>query len=467
MLFILMFVTLWTISFVIWRHARGADYARLVALMFIAGGCASFSVSIHHVILPFLRQHTEVPLPLLEAGRILGTAALHVYYYFIYYLFLMGALIISGLFTKRLLLWLGLAALLPPLWSLAAQTSYYPITVVDVQSIRTWSFIYILAGISCYVIGYIREPERLQKRNILRSGLLINIALVLAFVTDFYSVAVVTIDESDILFANGNHWDANSLIVLWILLLFVLFALRYGVFGVKLRIEQQKLDYSIRALTKGTAILNHALKNEVVKINLIGEHIQYLLEHGEKASAQETVSHLFQITDRMTALFRKIGDQTEEIILKKEPVRVNPLIDSIAAQLQPLAESKGVAIRCSYQCDVNLMCDPHHLAEVLNNLCLNAMEAIVSDRGNIEISTMMRGGRLSITVKDDGQGIPKEMVSHVFTPFFSTKSGHAVHSGLGLSYCYNVLRKHGGSIKVLASDVNKGTLIGLSLPLKE
>ncbi|WP_248928505.1 sensor histidine kinase [Paenibacillus hamazuiensis] len=467
MLYVLMFVTLWTICFIIWRNARGAGYVHWIALIFLTGGCASFSVSIHHVILPYLRQNTELPSPVLETLRIIGISAIHIYFHFIFYTFLMSAVLVCRLFAKRLIVWIGLAALAVPLWSLVSTGGYYPTAVVDVQSIRTWSLIYFAAGVACYVAGYMKESDAQLRRNLVRTGALIIIPLVLAFITDFYSVAAITINESDIVFTGGNHWDINSLIVLWLLVSFVLFALRYGVFGVKLKIEQQKLDYSIRALTKGTAILNHALKNEVVKINLIGEHIQYLLNNDDQAAAKETATHLFEITDRMTALFRKIGEQTEEIVLNKERIRINGLIDSIAAQLRPLAESKGVTIRCAYQDDIEVSCDPHHIAEVLNNVCLNAMDAMPSGGGTIDIHTNVRGSRLNITVKDNGKGIPQEMMGHVFTPFFTTKSGQSVHSGLGLSYCYNVLQKHGGVIKVLATEPGKGTTIGLVLPLKD
>ncbi|UUZ81922.1 hypothetical protein LJK88_46590 [Paenibacillus sp. P26] len=340
MLFILMFLTLWTISFIIWRHARGTGYVHWTAALFLLGGLRQLLRVDDPRHPAFLREHTVAPSLLLETGRVIGIAAIHLYYHLIFYTFLMKSVMISGLFAKRTTVWIGLAAFVIPLWSLLSQPGYYPVTVLNVQLIAVWTAVYFLAGVTCYVIGSIRESNAVLKRNMLRTGAIVNTALLLAYVSDFYSVASVTIDDKDIMFANGNHWNANSLIVLWILILFVIFALRYGIFGVRLKIEQQKLDYSIRALTKGTAILNHALKNEVVKINLIGEQVQHLLDRDEKAAAKETVMHLFQITDRMTALFRKIGDQTEEIVLKKEPVRVNLLVDSIAAQLRRLPRAK-------------------------------------------------------------------------------------------------------------------------------
>lgn len=467
MIYILMFMSIWTITLIVARNVRGNDYARWVAMFLFVGGCASFGVAVSQVILPWIRQHAGVPEPLLEAIRIAGMAALQIYFHFIYYLFAVKAMSIAGLFRRQTKRVLSLILLVLPVWSLLSESGYYPVTHIDVSALRTWSAVYFVFAIGCYIAGYIKEKVPTLRRNIVRNGLVLIVAMIWAFMTDFNRVAEVTATEQGVYFKGGNHWDLNALVVLWVLLLFLLFALQYGLFGVRLKIEQQKLDFSIRTLASGTAMLNHALKNEVVKMNFVGERIHHLLDDGDVKSAKETLGHLFNISDQMLVMFDKIKEQTEEIVLQRQEIRINGLIDAVVGQLQPLADNKRISLIRNFECDKLLHCDPHHLTEVLNNLCLNAIDAISAYKGELTIRTFMQGGRLTVTVKDDGDGIPKERIRDVFAPFFTTKAGISGHAGLGLSYCYNVMKKHGGTIRVVETSAGNGTTFALTFAAKD
>jgi signal transduction histidine kinase len=108
------------------------------------------------------------------------------------------------------------------------------------------------------------------------------------------------------------------------------------------------------------------------------------------------------------------------------------------------------------------------LNQVFMNLLTNAAQAVgqrmesTGERGTIRIVTARDGGKVVVTVADDGAGIPPEVLPRIFDPFFTTKDvGQG--SGLGLSIVHGIVERHGGTIAV-ASEVGRGTSFTVTLP---
>ena len=93
--------------------------------------------------------------------------------------------------------------------------------------------------------------------------------------------------------------------------------------------------------------------------------------------------------------------------------------------------------------------DANQLIQVFLNLITNAEHAIreVRESGRINIRLGQIGGHVSVTVQDDGIGIPAEALPRIFDPFFTTKRPGG-GTGLGLSICMSIVKEHGGSIDV-------------------
>jgi signal transduction histidine kinase len=101
------------------------------------------------------------------------------------------------------------------------------------------------------------------------------------------------------------------------------------------------------------------------------------------------------------------------------------------------------------------------IKEVLSNLLHNACDAIGGkSTGVIVIAGRQKEGFVEISIKDNGQGIPKEVLARLFDPFFSTK---ARGTGLGLSVCKQIIHYHGGQIAI-ESEVGRGATVTISLP---
>jgi two-component system, NtrC family, sensor kinase len=126
---------------------------------------------------------------------------------------------------------------------------------------------------------------------------------------------------------------------------------------------------------------------------------------------------------------------------------------------------------------------PQDIGRVLLNLINNAFYAVYEkskmvvvetqgrasqqtsspDKPTVTVSTKNLGDRIEISVKDNGNGIPASIVDKIFQPFFTTKpTGQG--TGLGLSLAYDIVKAHGGEIKVETSE-EKGTEFIIHLPV--
>jgi len=100
------------------------------------------------------------------------------------------------------------------------------------------------------------------------------------------------------------------------------------------------------------------------------------------------------------------------------------------------------------------------LREVFVNLIVNAVDAMPKG-GQLFITCRCNDGRLQLTFKDNGMGMPEDVRQKIFEPFFSTKGAHG--TGLGLSVSYSIIERHEGSISVLSAP-GKGTEFTIDLP---
>ena len=109
-----------------------------------------------------------------------------------------------------------------------------------------------------------------------------------------------------------------------------------------------------------------------------------------------------------------------------------------------------------------VMSDRGQLQQVFLNIIKNAVDA-VAEGGTVSVSTSAREGMGRVVIKDDGHGIPKEILKNIFEPFFTTKE-KGKGTGLGLAISYGIVKKLGGDIQV-ESEVGKGTTFIIDIPI--
>ncbi len=146
---------------------------------------------------------------------------------------------------------------------------------------------------------------------------------------------------------------------------------------------------------------------------------------------------------------------------------INQFLDSTAGIVWPMMKHL-VVLEKEYGDLPKVYCYPMQLQQVFMNLLVNAYQAIEEriadsgETGTIWLRTEPRSGGVAIIVKDTGAGIAAENLDRIFDPFFTTKKV-GMGTGLGLSTCFNIVERHGGSL-VAESEPGVATAFTVWLP---
>lgn len=136
-------------------------------------------------------------------------------------------------------------------------------------------------------------------------------------------------------------------------------------------------------------------------------------------------------------------------------------IESTVRLLGQYFRPDRVALHRDYERLPAVECFPNQIAQVWMNLMVNAAQAM-SSKGDLWIAARADRDRVMISLRDNGPGIPEDVVSRIFDPFFTTKPvGEG--TGLGLSIVHGIIERHGGEITV-ESEVGVGTTFTIILP---
>jgi CheY-like chemotaxis protein len=180
---------------------------------------------------------------------------------------------------------------------------------------------------------------------------------------------------------------------------------------------------------------------------------------------------------RAKALVQQILTFSRRTAQAHTPVQLPPLVEEALALLRASLPS-SIEIRQHIDPEVGaVLADPTQLHQVIINLCANAEYAMRQTGGVLEVRleavkvdhalaaqhpTLQLGPHVRLTVRDTGQGMPPEVVEHIYDPFFTTKAT-GEGTGIGLSMVHGIVVNHGGTITV-ESRVDQGTTFMIYLP---
>jgi two-component system phosphate regulon sensor histidine kinase PhoR len=180
------------------------------------------------------------------------------------------------------------------------------------------------------------------------------------------------------------------------------------------------------------------------------------------------------IKDENTRMFKQVEKilqaaqlEKNELELKLQPVNVHEYIQTAITNAQLQAAEKGGELKANLKATkVMIKADEVHFSNIIFNLLDNAVK-YSKEKPKITVETSNNAHNLILKVRDNGIGMNKETLSHIFEKFYRAHTGnlHNVKGfGLGLSYVKAVVDAHGGKIKV-DSTVGKGSVFTLEFPL--
>ena len=254
-------------------------------------------------------------------------------------------------------------------------------------------------------------------------------------------------------------------------------------------IQAEKMA-SLGELTAGIA---HEIQNPLNFVNNFSEVSKELLEelkeeidNGDfeevKAIANDVISNLEKINHhgkRADGIVKGMLQHSRKNKGEKEATDVNALVDEYLRLayhgLRAKDKSFNATLETAYDDTIGVIdIVPQDIGRVVLNLITNAFyacteKAKISEdntyKPTVAVTTKRtEGGKMiAISVKDNGNGIPKEVIEKIFQPFFTTKpTGQG--TGLGLSLSYDIVKAHGGDLRVY-TDLNQGTEFVISIPL--
>ena len=233
-------------------------------------------------------------------------------------------------------------------------------------------------------------------------------------------------------------------------------------------LHQVEYSNKMAAIGRLAAGVAHEINNPLAVINEKAGLIKDLFSLKEAGARDEklmttvnaiiaSVERCAKITRRLLSFMRNTGVITEGVNLKET-------IQEVLGFLSKEAEFRSFHVSIHVDDDVpQITSDRGRLQEIILNVINNSFAAM-QDGGHLEVTVRRsKEDMVSVTITDDGCGIPKADLERVFEPFFSTRTGNG-GTGLGLSITSGLVQELGGDIRV-ESEVGKGTSFTVLLPI--
>ncbi len=237
-----------------------------------------------------------------------------------------------------------------------------------------------------------------------------------------------------------------------------------------LRERADELAEASRHKDEFLATLAHELRNPLAPIL---NSIHYLGLEG--LTEKEVKTAIDVITRQVTVMVRLIDDlfdvariSSNKLDVRKERVELAAVVESAVESSRPLISQCGHELTINLPTEaIYLDADPIRLAQVFLNLLNNAAK-YTDHGGHIWLTAEREGSDAVVSIKDNGIGLPNDMLSTVFALFTQVESSLEQSRGglgIGLTLVRRLVEMHGGSIEARSSGPNEGSAFIVRLPL--
>lgn len=225
----------------------------------------------------------------------------------------------------------------------------------------------------------------------------------------------------------------------------------------RLAIEEEAID-----------IVSHELITPLTSLNIYADMLAQKVEQTGNSEMLLYVEKMKKQIERLKTMVQTLQDTSRysisTFVLSKQHFQLNDLVAELAEECQRLTTRHTLIVH-TQQALAKIVADKLRLRQVVVNLITNAIK-YSPDGGNITITTAEQGDSVLLQVSDQGVGIKKSLHDQIFERFFRSSAGPTENTsgmGLGLYISAEIVRLHGGTIKV-ESEAGKGATFIVALP---
>jgi two-component system NtrC family sensor kinase len=195
---------------------------------------------------------------------------------------------------------------------------------------------------------------------------------------------------------------------------------------------------------------------------LVAGQLGQIRQHGLLGELSGLVKDGMYGTTQVAEIVSNLKDFSRLDRSKVSSFNVNDGLNSTLGLARHLL--KSIKVSKQFRDIPSITCSPSQINQVFLNLITNAAQVLPQQGGEISLTTRLENNGVAVDVADNGSGIPPDVLPKIFDPFFTTKE-IGKGTGLGLSISYQIIKDHGGTIKV-DTHIGRGTKFTVWLPLQ-
>jgi PAS domain S-box-containing protein len=213
-------------------------------------------------------------------------------------------------------------------------------------------------------------------------------------------------------------------------------------------LQAQKLAANERLMR----IIAHEIRNPLNNISLSVQHFGDIT--ADPAIKTELVSIIQRNCNRINQSITELLDLTRTGEFEFQKYTLQEIMNESIATVADRLNLQNIKVEKKYhETPLEISADKSKLKIAFSNILINAIEAMEENKGELAVSMHASPDTYTVSIRDNGIGIPEENLSKLFEPFFTLKKNGM---GLGLAASYSILQSHQASIQV-ESRINKGT----------
>lgn len=228
----------------------------------------------------------------------------------------------------------------------------------------------------------------------------------------------------------------------------------------ELRSAQEQLIQAAKLVAIGELASNvaHEINNPLTSILGYAELIK---EETELGSIMRDVEVIESESLRARDIVHQLLEFSRKRPVEMKRIEINDILKEVIGLVQLQLKDTHIVVNEDFGTIPTTQGDPNQLKQVFLNIINNATFAMQKE-GTLDIITRVVGSNINIAISDTGKGIPKEVATRIFEPFFSTKQEKG--TGIGLSVSFKIIQSHNGHITV-DSEEGKGSTFTIILPI--